>query len=233
VDIWIALVVVIIILFIIILLWYSRRKFTVIVQDSRTLSPIAGAIVSAVGPKDCTGTADDKGRAVFANPKEGDYSVQAKADGYNTSIPATVRVKKDKTEYVVKLDRTERGQPGQSSAAPPEGPGPQPQVPAPVAQVAQPTPAPTAPGPSRPVTPQPSQPEFPEFEGFGGERIRQIIRTFQEKGAISPETALSAEELGLSRLFVRIMKRRKGRTMLFIEVNGRYYLNQEALKGMK
>jgi hypothetical protein len=38
------------------------------------------------------------------------------------------------------------------------------------------------------------------------EGIGEIIKTFQAKGP-SPETALTAEELGLSRLFVRIMKR--------------------------
>jgi hypothetical protein len=61
-------------------------------------------------------------------------------------------------------------------------------------------------------------------------RIRQTIKTFQEKGAISPETALTAKELGLSRIFVRIMERRKEQTKIFVEVNGKYYLNQEALE---
>jgi hypothetical protein len=77
---------------------------------------------------------------------------------------------------------------------------------------------------------QPVQQEPPEFEGWGGHRIREIIRTFQQKGAISPETALTAKELGLSRMFVRIMERRKGKTRVFIEINGRYYLNQDALR---
>ena len=65
-----------------------------------------------------------------------------------------------------------------------------------------------------------------------GGRIGEIIRTFQAKGAISPETALTADELGLSRIFVRIMKRRRGRTRIFVEINGRYYLDQKALKEM-
>ena len=72
-----------------------------------------------------------------------------------------------------------------------------------------------------------------EEEGFGGGRIREIIRTFQAKGALSPETALTAQELGLSRIFVRIMKRRRGRTMVFVEVNGKYYLDEQALRAMK
>ena len=70
-------------------------------------------------------------------------------------------------------------------------------------------------------------------EGWAGERIRQIIETFRAKGAISPETALTADELGLSRVFVRIMKRRRGRTTVFVEVGGKYYLNEAALKGTK
>jgi len=72
-----------------------------------------------------------------------------------------------------------------------------------------------------------------DLEGWGGERIRQIIKTFQAKGAVSPETALTAQELGLSRLFVRIMKRRQGRTRIFMEINGKYYLDEKALQGMK
>jgi len=71
------------------------------------------------------------------------------------------------------------------------------------------------------------------MEGFVGGRIGEIIKTFQEKGAISPETALTAQELGLSRIFVRIMKRRRGRTRVFVEINGKYYLDQKALQEMK
>jgi hypothetical protein len=70
-------------------------------------------------------------------------------------------------------------------------------------------------------------------EGWAGERIRQIIQTFRTKGAVSPETALSAEELGLSRIFVRIMKRRRGKTRVFVEVGGKYYLDEKALQAMK
>ena len=68
----------------------------------------------------------------------------------------------------------------------------------------------------------------------GAEReSRQTIKTFQEKGAISPETALTAKELGLSRIFVRIMERRKEQTKIFVEVNGKYYLDQKALEEKK
>jgi hypothetical protein len=50
---------------------------------------------------------------------------------------------------------------------------------------------------------------------------------------LSPETALTAQELGLSRIFVRIMKRRRGKTKVFVEVNGKYYLDEQALRAMK
>jgi len=230
ISIQIAIVVaVIVILLLIILLWYRRRKLIVALQDSKTLSPILGALVSASGPKNLSGTTRNDGKVVFTNPKKGDYSIQAKATGYNSSIPVMIKVKEDKTECVIKLDRIDRGQPGQGGAAPSQGPGPQPQVQTPVAEVTQ-IPAPSAPMAAGPAAPQPSQQELPEFEGWGGERIRQIIKTFQEKGAISPETALTAKELGLSRMFVRIMQRRKGQTIIFMEINGKYYLNQEAFR---
>ena len=84
-----------------------------------------------------------------------------------------------------------------------------------------------------PRPPPPSPPAPVGEEGFFGERIREIIQTFQAKGALSPETALTAQELGLSRIFVRIIKRRRGKTKVFIEVNGKYYLDENALQAMK
>jgi len=109
-------------------------------------------------------------------------------------------------------------------------------APTPAAAPAIPTPSPSPAPPNAPI-PSPPPPIPPggsqELDGFGGERIRQIIRTFQAKGALSPETALTAGELGLSRMFVRILHRRRGRTRVFIEVNGKYYLDQRALQEMK
>ncbi len=84
-----------------------------------------------------------------------------------------------------------------------------------------------------PIPPPPAPPAPGEEEGFGGERIREIIQTFRAKGALSPETALTAHELGLSRIFVRIMKRRRGKTVVFLEVDGKYYLDEKALRAMK
>lgn len=62
------------------------------------------------------------------------------------------------------------------------------------------------------------------------ERLLGIIKKFKEKGAISPEKAMTPEELGLPPRFQEAMKRRLGRLCLFVEVNGKYYLSEERLK---
>jgi len=230
---WVLLALALLVILLIVLFWYRRHKFIVDARDSQTLSPVPDATVSASGPKSLSGTTDKKGRVVFTNPKEGDYSVQAKAPGYLISTPVLVRVEEDGTEYVVKLDRGEQGRPGQAGVAPSGGLGPTATAPTPTQPAAQPTPSATAaPSPAQ-APPQPGQEAVEEQEGWGGERIRQVVATFQAKGAVSPETALTAKELGLSRVFVRIMQRRKGRTRVFVEVNGKYYLDQDALRQMK
>jgi hypothetical protein len=242
-TVWIIIVVVVIAaaLFLILLLWYRRRGFTVTVLDSRTSSALPEATVTADGPENLSGITGKDGKFAFGEVKEGDYSIKAIAVGYIPSTPVTIKVKK-KTDYTVKLDRIPPGsEGGMPSNIPPAAPGPevvsptasmpssQAQQPSPV-RPAQVVPPPAAAGPA-PVPPAPEEPE-PEFGGLVGGRINEIIKTFQEKGAISPETALTAQELGLSRLFVRIMKRRQGRTRVFVEINGRYYLDQKALKEM-
>ena len=138
------------------------------------------------------------------------------------------------TKYTVRL--------AQSAPRPQEGavispsPGvtvrPYQSVEGPSSQPIMPTPAPLAAPPTS--APSPAAPPEPEgVEGWGGERIRQVIEKFRAAGALSPETALTAEQLGLSRLFVRIMKRRRGQTRVFVEVNGRYYLDERALREMR
>ena len=72
-----------------------------------------------------------------------------------------------------------------------------------------------------PIPPPPSQQEPTEPQGWRDEKIQQIIQKFQEKGAVSVQTAITAKELGLSRIFVRIMERRKEQTKIFVEVNGK------------
>jgi carboxypeptidase family protein len=247
---WLIIVLVIIVLLLIILLWYRRRNLTVRVQDAMASTPIVEASVSADGPEKLTGYTGKDGKITFKGVDKGDYAIKATATGYVPSVPLKVSVKKT-TEFVVGLDRLapisqERPEVG----APPEGPSsavevkPSPQG-APTAQVPTPptqrpqTVVPTpAQGPAQPTTqpesaPAPTDQQGPELEGLGGGRIAEVVRTFKEKGAISPETALTAQELGLSRLFVRIMKRRTGRTRIFMEINGKYYLDQKALEEMK
>lgn len=60
--------------------------------------------------------------------------------------------------------------------------------------------------------------------------LLEIIAKFREKGAINPERAMSAEELGVPPVFKEAMKRRLGRLGIFVEVYGKYYLSEERLK---
>jgi hypothetical protein len=61
-------------------------------------------------------------------------------------------------------------------------------------------------------------------------RLQEIIEKFRQKGATSPEKALTLEELSLPPRFEQAMHRRLGLTGIFVEVNGKYYLNEERLK---
>jgi len=236
-----VIIILFVVLFFFIILWYRRRGLTVSVLDSRTRSPIQGAGVVAKGPEKLSGITAKDGKANFGSVDEGEYTLEVTASGYIPSSPTTIKVKK-KTEYTVKLERTGSGAQGEvKRIAPPEGPRLEAPVVAPPSLLTQqPQTGSTSPSqegaPAVTTQPGPSLPpeqQVLDLEGFGGPRMRQIIRTFQEKGAVSPETALTADELGLSRLFVRIMKRRQGKTMVFIEINGRYYLNQKALEEMQ
>jgi hypothetical protein len=65
------------------------------------------------------------------------------------------------------------------------------------------------------------------------ERFRRLVGVFQSKGATSPEKAMTAEELGLPPRFEEYMDNRSGQTRIFIEVNGKYYLDQKALEEMR
>lgn len=66
------------------------------------------------------------------------------------------------------------------------------------------------------------------------ERIQKwfydIVDKFRQKGALSPDKAMTPEELGLPPRFEEAMKRRLGRLGVFVEVNGKYYLLEERLK---
>lgn len=68
------------------------------------------------------------------------------------------------------------------------------------------------------------------YRGQGRRRIQEIIQRFREKGATSPDKAMTIQELGLPPRFEEAMHRRLGQTGIFVEANGKYYLNEERLK---
>ena len=75
-------------------------------------------------------------------------------------------------------------------------------------------------------------------ETFGGQRevrrqLLAIIERFRQRGAVSPEKAMTTEELGLPPKFEEAMRRRLGRLGIFVEVNGKYYLPEERLKQLE
>jgi hypothetical protein len=59
--------------------------------------------------------------------------------------------------------------------------------------------------------------------------LSEIIEKFRQKGAVSPDKPMTAEELGLPPIFQEAMKRRLGRSGIFVEVNGKYYLTRHRL----
>ena len=65
------------------------------------------------------------------------------------------------------------------------------------------------------------------------ERISEVLEKFRQKGALSPEKALSSEELGLPPKLKETMQKRLGRLGVFVEVNGKYYLSEERLREVK
>jgi hypothetical protein len=52
-------------------------------------------------------------------------------------------------------------------------------------------------------------------------RIQQIVATFREKGATSPEKSITAQELGLPPRFEQAMRRRLGSTGIFVDIGGK------------
>jgi Flp pilus assembly protein TadB len=61
-------------------------------------------------------------------------------------------------------------------------------------------------------------------------RLYEVIERFRQKGATSPEKAMTIQELGLPPRFEDAMHRRLGQLGVFVEVNGKYYLSEERLK---
>jgi hypothetical protein len=64
-------------------------------------------------------------------------------------------------------------------------------------------------------------------------RLQKLVERFRQKGATSPEKAMSIQELGLPSHFEEAMHRRLGRSGIFVEVNGKYYLNEERLEQLQ
>jgi hypothetical protein len=60
--------------------------------------------------------------------------------------------------------------------------------------------------------------------------FNEVVEKFRQKGAVTPDKAMTAEELGLPPRFEEAMKRRLGSLGVFVEVNGKYYLSEERLK---
>jgi hypothetical protein len=78
---------------------------------------------------------------------------------------------------------------------------------------------------------QPSPKAAPFRIGFlMRERILRLVERFRAKGALSPETAMAASDLGLAPRFERAIEGRLGRTGIFVKVGGKYYLSEERLK---
>jgi hypothetical protein len=63
--------------------------------------------------------------------------------------------------------------------------------------------------------------------------VQYLVQRFREKGATGPDKAMTAQELGLHERFEQAMKRRLGQTGIFVEVGGKYYLNEEGLRSFE
>lgn len=62
------------------------------------------------------------------------------------------------------------------------------------------------------------------------QRIKELAERFREKGATSPDRAMTIQELGLPPRFEQAMKKRLGATGIFVEVGGRYYLDEARIQ---
>jgi hypothetical protein len=64
-------------------------------------------------------------------------------------------------------------------------------------------------------------------------RFMELVERFREKGATSPNKALTPQELGLPQWFEQAMYRRFGRLGVFVKVNGKYYLDESRLRELQ
>jgi len=58
-------------------------------------------------------------------------------------------------------------------------------------------------------------------------RLEEVLSIFREKGATSPEKALSPEELGLPSVVKYFIRSPMGSQLPFVEVDGKFYLSEE------
>jgi hypothetical protein len=63
--------------------------------------------------------------------------------------------------------------------------------------------------------------------------VREIIAKFRQKGATSPDKAVTAQDLGLPPRFEEAMHGRLGASGIFVEVDGKYYLDEARLKHLQ
>ena len=61
-------------------------------------------------------------------------------------------------------------------------------------------------------------------------RLQQVVERFREKGAISPEKAMTVNELGLPPQFEQAFERRLSKLGVFVKVDGKYYLSESKLQ---
>ncbi len=64
---------------------------------------------------------------------------------------------------------------------------------------------------------------FPDME----KKLNETIEAFRKKGAMSPDSALRPEELGLPPMFRWFIQSPLGSRLPFIETDGRFYLSEE------
>jgi ATP-binding cassette subfamily B protein len=101
-------------------------------------------------------------------------------------------------------------------------------------------------GDLEPIKLTPAEAPTPQFSpgsmsgmGHGGGhrmdhgRIMEIIDTFKKKGATSPETAMTLEELGLPPMFGMMLQGPMGQSGIFLEHKGKYYISEDRYKWMQ
>jgi hypothetical protein len=64
-------------------------------------------------------------------------------------------------------------------------------------------------------------------------RLCEVVEKFRQKGATSPDKAMTPQELGLPPRFEEAMHSRLGRIRIFVEVHSKYYLSEERLKELE